>query len=82
MLKPHYVYSKEGASLAMGLTEKSDINYYIKKAKKLGIENMSKIIGGIEYFDIDMLENPKLYINDKLIILFGKSKNGQLFFKF
>ena len=82
MLKPHYVFSKEGASAAMGLTEKSDINYYIKKAKKLGIKDMSKVIGGIEYFDIDMLENPKLYIEEQAIILFGKSKKGQLFFKF
>ena len=82
MLKPHFIYSKEGAAMAMGLTENSEVNYYINRAKKLGIKNISKRLGGIEYFDIDMLQNPGLFIDDTVIILFGQYEDGQCFFKF
>jgi len=53
---PHYVYTKEGAVEALGLKDVKSLNYYIKKAKAAGI-NPSKITGGVEYFDVDILQN-------------------------
>ena len=54
---PHYIYTKDAAIEALGLRKKSTINRYIKRAKKNGAEP-SKILGGIEYFDLDLLLNP------------------------
>ena len=53
---PHYIYTKRGATDALGLSNTNDLNYYIKKAKIAGVEP-SKTIGGVEYFDVDILQN-------------------------
>lgn len=82
MLTPHYTFTKEGAAVALELNSTKQILYHIKKAKKLGLENISKYIGGIEYFDANMLENPKLYITDEPIIPEAKIVKGQLSFDF
>lgn len=63
-MKAHYIYTKYGAFLAMGLRDESRLDYHIKKVKKMGLK-VSKIIHGIEYFDIDILTNPKNYIFKK-----------------
>lgn len=78
----HYIYTKEGAVKALGLNEVGKLNYYIKKAKKVGDEP-SKIIGGIEYFDIDILKNPtenkiKLFVKKQIKNNAKKSKRLQL----
>jgi len=52
----HFIYTREGAAQALGLRNVSGLSYYIKKAKAAG-EEPSKIIGGVEYFDLDILEN-------------------------
>jgi len=61
-MKHHYVFSKEGVAVT---TKKSleNINYYIKKAKKLGVK-CSKPVGGVELFDIDILLYPEDHIYD------------------
>lgn len=61
---PHFIYTREGVAEALGLKKMSSINRYIKKAKKLGVKP-SKNIGGIEYFDIDLLKNPPKQKNKK-----------------
>jgi len=60
----HYIYTKEGAAEAMGLRKSMELNYYIKKAKRVGLEP-SKMLGGIEYFDLEMLVNPLRYAAQK-----------------
>ena len=52
----HFVYTKEGAANTLGLSSVNSLLYYIKKAKTVGIEP-SRTIGGIEYFDVDILLN-------------------------
>lgn len=56
----HYIYTKEGAVDALGLRDVKALRYYIKKAKAAGVEP-SKRIGGVEYFDIDILLNTPSY---------------------
>jgi len=51
----HYVHSKEGAQMALELTTLKEVDYYIRKAKKAN-KIPSKIIGGTEYFDIEVLK--------------------------
>jgi hypothetical protein len=66
MIMPHYIYTREGAADAMRLGSVNNLKYYIKKAKAAGCEP-SKIIGGIEYFDMDLLLDPPAsdkYINN------------------
>lgn len=53
----HYIYTKEGAANALGLSNINNLNYYIKKAQEAGAEP-SKIMGGVEYFDVDILKKP------------------------
>jgi len=53
---PHFVYTKEGAADVLGLGNVNSLLYYIKKAKAAGVEP-SKTIGGIEYYDVDILLN-------------------------
>jgi len=60
----HYIYTKGGAAEAIGLRNAKALNNRIKRAKAAGCEP-SKIIGGIEYFDMDLLLNPPT--NDKYI---------------
>jgi len=62
-MKKHYIFSKEGAMISLGLNTPESLNYYIKKAKKLGV-NVSKKIGGIEYYDIDSLVHPENHLYD------------------
>jgi hypothetical protein len=76
------MFTKEGAAEVLGLTGSKQILYYIKRAKKLGLENISKMIGGVEYFDAYMLDNPKLYIAEKQTIPAVKIVKGQLSFDF
>ncbi len=52
----HYVYNREGASLALGLSSVNQVKRYIDNALKAGLQP-SKIIGGIEMFDISILLN-------------------------
>jgi hypothetical protein len=66
MLKPHYIHTREGVAEALRLKSNRQLPRYIKKAKELGLENISKILGGIEYFDPNMLKNPELYTDFEL----------------
>lgn len=52
----HFVYTKEAAADSMGLTSTKQISYYINQCLNKGIDP-SKRIGGVEYFDVDMLLN-------------------------
>jgi len=74
----HFIFTKEGVQDALGLSSLTAVDYYIKKAKKKGFKP-SRIIGGSELFDIDMLlgksitfvevvSNSKIYTKDDLAI--------------
>jgi len=76
MKKLHFIFSKEGAITALGLKSLESLNYYIRKAKKLGVI-VSKTIGGIELYDIDCLEYPEDHLPKKSLTM-GK----QLSFEF
>ena len=56
----HYVYTKKGAAEAMGLRRAKEVDYYAKKAKRFGLKP-SKMLGSIEYYDLEMLQNPISY---------------------
>ena len=60
----HFVYTREGVARAMGLRSVNGLGYHIKKAKQLGV-NPSKIIGGVEYFDIDIVEDPESFATEE-----------------
>lgn len=57
----HYIFSKEGAMETLGLNSLSSLDYHIGKAKKLGVI-VSKLIGGVELFNVDCLEYPEDHI--------------------
>jgi len=61
MSKPHYIFTKEGAAEALNYKRVSQVEAPAKKAIKLGIE-VYKVMGGIKYFDIDMLRYPENYV--------------------
>jgi hypothetical protein len=50
----HYVYSKQGAANALGLSSINQVDRYKKNAIQAG-KIPCKIIGGIEMYDIDIL---------------------------
>jgi len=81
----HFIYSKEGVQLALGLSRLEDVNYYIKKALKLGVKPY-KIMHHEKFYDVDILMNPRppdkktttlqqLYSDEEL----EKFAKGQLF---
>lgn len=51
----HYIYTKEGIRITIGLKTTEEINRYKKKALKKGFKP-SKIIAGVEYFDYEQLK--------------------------
>ncbi|MFA6195271.1 MAG: hypothetical protein WC656_01350 [Sulfurimonas sp.] len=54
----HYIYNKDGAALALGLSDSCQLKRYKDKAIKAGAMPC-KIIGGVELYDIDILMNQK-----------------------
>lgn len=50
----HYIHTIDGVMTALGKKKAGDLNYYFKNAREKGIQ-ISKIQGGIEYFDLDLL---------------------------
>jgi len=72
----HFIFNRDGVIEALGLNSLDSFNYYIKKAEKQNAE-VSKIIGGVELFDIDTLEHPEKYANEK-----SRDSKGQLHFSF
>jgi len=52
----HYIFTKEGVMQELGLKNISEVARYIKSAKAKGLVP-SKIVGGVEMFDIDILQN-------------------------
>ncbi len=81
----HFIYSKEGVQFALGLKRLEDVNYYIKKALKLGVKPY-KIMHHEKFYDVDILMNPRppdkktttlqqLYSDEEL----EKFAKGQLF---
>jgi len=81
----HFIYSKEGVQFALGLKRLEDVNYYIKKALKIGIKPY-KILHHEKLYDLDILINPQppdnnkakpqqLYSNEEL----ERFARGQLF---
>ncbi len=50
----HYVYSKQGAANALGLSSINQVDRYKKNAIQAG-KIPCTIIGGIEMYDIDIL---------------------------
>jgi len=77
----HYLFNKDGVVSALGLRDASDLGYYLKRAKKFGIE-VSKKVGGVELFDIDALMYPSEYKNEAANNEFFKDSHSQLHFKF
>jgi len=61
----HYIYTKEGVQFAMGLNHITEVNYYLKKAEKLGLKP-SKVIGGVELYDIDIVMGNSLSLSPKV----------------
>lgn len=59
----HYVYNKQGAANALGLSSINEINRYKNNAISAG-KIPCKNIGGVEMYDIDIL----LYKSKKRII--------------
>jgi hypothetical protein len=51
----HFIHTKEGAAIALGLRSVAEVNYYVKQAIKAGITSCSKVICGTEYFDVELL---------------------------
>ena len=54
----HFIFTKEGVQLALGLSRLEDVNYYIKKALKLGVKPY-KIMHHEKFYDVDILMNPR-----------------------
>ena len=54
----HYIYNREGAAAAMGLSNANQLKRYKDNALEAGLQP-SKIIGGIEMFDISVLMDTK-----------------------
>jgi len=65
MKKFHYLFTKDGACSALGVTQ-STFNKKLRKAEEFGIE-ICKMMGGIKLFDIDCIEYPEEYIQDEHI---------------
>ncbi len=63
----HFVYTKEAAADSMGLTSVDQIRYYINRCLNQGIKPSRKI-GGVEYFDVDMLLSVSMTKTHKKII--------------
>lgn len=61
----HYIYNIEGVAAALGLAKPYQVKRYKDNAIKTGVQP-SKIIGGVELFDIDMLMNPQKYIQPEI----------------
>ncbi len=70
----HFLYTRAGAEIALNT---KSLNYRIKAAKKLGL-TVSKTIGGIEYFDLDVLENPQTILEAKEISTLETSIKKQI----
>ena len=64
MCKPHYIYTKEGASEALNYKTVAQINAPIRKAMSLGLQ-VCKTRCGVEYFDIEMIKHPEDYLPEE-----------------
>ena len=59
----HYIYTKEGVQDFLGLKNTKEVRRYKQNAIKAGYKP-SKIIGGVEMFDIDILLQKDKVVNN------------------
>jgi len=52
----HYIFTKEGVMEELGLKNIREVTRYSKNARAKGLVP-SKIVGGVEMYDIDILQN-------------------------
>jgi hypothetical protein len=57
----HYIHDRYGVAIALGLSNVSQVKRYKNNALKAGLQP-SKVIGGVELFDISILLNINIKI--------------------